>query len=62
MNPSMQKADKLLTGNTFEWFIKKWLSKCFFFCEGVDWSLVKILKELFHKMYQNSNSGMRHQT
>ena len=62
MNPSMQKADKLLTGNSFEGFIKKCLSKCFFFCEGVDWSLVKILKELFHKMYQNSNSGMRHQT
>ena len=31
MNPSMQKADKLLTGNSFEWFIKKWLSKWFFF-------------------------------
>ena len=62
MNPSMQKAGKLLTGNSLEWFIKKWLSKCFFFCEGVDCSLVKILKELFHKMYQNSNSGMRHQT
>ena len=62
MNPSMQKADKLLNGNSFEGFIKKCVSKWFFFCEGVDWSLVKILKELFHKMYQNSNSGMRHQT
>ena len=45
MNPSMQKADKLLNGNSFEGFIKKCLSKLFFFCEGVDWSLVKILKE-----------------
>ena len=62
MNPSMQKADKLLNGNSFEGFIKKCFSKWVFFCEGVDWSLVKILKELFHKMYQNSNSGMRHQT
>ena len=36
MNPSMQKADKLLNGNSFEGFIKKCVSKWVFFCEGVD--------------------------
>lgn len=60
MNPSMQKADKLLTDNYFEWFIK-YIAFNFFFLGATAWvdlSLVKILKELCHEMYQNSNSGM----
>ena len=35
MNPSMQKADKLLNGNSFEGFIKKCLSKWFFSAKGL---------------------------